>query len=304
MWGRIVRAVWLGIASCAALSFCLSAMAVKAQPVSRQWREIETESIFGFTEGSGIGEPGDKEISLETEARLGKSGGRYFGSESKLGFEFTPNRYVQFELGPFATLHSIKAVDGLDDRTRVDFGGVFGEIHYLLIDRSPSSPLSVTLSAEPEWGRIDEASGERAENAGLELKANADVELIRNRLYLATNLLYDPEATHDPDHIGAGWQPESKAGVSGALSYRIASSVMIGAEIWYLRHYDGAWLNYFTGDAVYVGPALFMQINRKMYISAAWNVQVAGSEVGDPAARLNLAEFSRHRAKLKLAVEF
>jgi hypothetical protein len=164
--------------------------------------------------------------------------------------------------------------------------------------------LAVTLSAEPEWRRIDETGGARVNNAELELKVNADLELIKNRLYLGGNLLYEPEATKDPDGIGAGWAMESKGGISGALAYRIVPSVLIGAEVWYLRHYDGAVFNNFTGDAVYVGPTLFVQLNPKMFVSAAWNVQVAGSDVDEPGAKLNLSEFSRQRGKLKVAVEF
>jgi hypothetical protein len=33
-------------------------------------------------------------------------------------------------------------------------------------------------------------------------------------------------------------------------------------------------------------------------------VQVHGSDVEEPSAKLNLSEFSRQRAKLKVAVEF
>jgi len=298
-----MRVITFAGAGCAVICLCLSSLAVHAQPTSQQWREIETKYIFGFTEGSGVGLEGEKEFSLDTEARLGKSGGHYYASETKFEYEFTPNQYVQFELGPFASAHSIKGVDGLDDRSQLAFGGFFGEMRYLLLDRS-TSPVAVTLSAEPEWRRIDETSGEVVDNFELELKVNADAELIKNTLYLGSNLLYEPEITHDPDHIGAGWEPESKVGISGALSYRVASSVLIGAEVWYLRHYDGAWLNNFTGDAVYVGPTLFVQLNPKMFISAAWDVQVAGSDVEDAAAKLNLAEFSRQRAKFKVAVEF
>jgi len=94
------------------------------------------------------------------------------------------------------------------------------------------------------------------------------------------------------------------AGISGALSYRILPSVLIGFEAWYLRHYDGAWLNIFTGDAVYIGPTLYVQIDRKMFLAASWNTQVTGRDIEYPDDRLNLSEFSRHRAKLKLAVEF
>ncbi len=297
----------LPLCSCffSALSLVASAIAAHAQDNSAAFqREIETKYVFGFTEGSGIGLEGEKEFSLDTEARIGKSGGRYWGSESKLEFEFTPNQFVQFEFGPFVSAHSIHGVTDLDNRDQIAFGGFFGEIRYPLLDRGPSSPLAVTLSAEPEWRRIDETGGERVNNLELELKLNADLELIKNRLYLGANLLYEPEGTHDPDHTGGGWELESKGGISGALAYRIVPSVLIGAEVWYLRHYDGAWFNTFTGDAVYVGPTLFVQLNPKMFIAAAWNVQVSGSDVEIPGSTLNLSEFSRQRAKFKLAVEF
>ena len=138
----------------------------------------------------------------------------------------------------------------------------------------------------------------------MELKLNADLELIKNRLYLGANLLYEPEATRDPDGVGAGWEKESTGGISGALSYRILPSVFIGAELWYLRHYDGSWFNTFTGDAVYVGPTLYVQLSRKVFMTAAWNTQVRGRDVDVPGSTLNLEEFSRQRGKLKLAVEF
>lgn len=287
----------------AVITIALSASA-SAQPVADAWRDIETKYIFGFTEGSGIGLEGEREFSLDTVARMGKHEGRYWGSETQLKFEVTPSQYVQFEFGSFVSVHKISGVDGLDDRSQAAFGGFFGEFRYLLLDRGPSQPLAVTLSAEPEWRRIDETRGDRVNNVELELKVNADLELISNRLWLGSNLLYEPEGTHDPDRVGAGWEQESKFGVSGALSYRFAPNLLIGTEAWYLRHYDGMWLNTFTGDAVYVGPTLYFGIARKMFISAAWNVQVAGSEVENPGARLNLAEFSHHRAKLKFNVEF
>lgn len=281
-----------------------TALTARAQDNPPVYRDVETKYIFGFTEGSGIGLEGEKEFSIDTIARFEKRDGRYLASESKLEYEFTPNQYVQFELGPLVAGHGIKGVTDHDDRQQLAFGGFFGEIRYLLLDRGPSSPLAVTLSAEPEWRRIDETSGEHVTNFELELKLNADLELVKNRLFLGTNLLYEPEATHDPDHVGAGWEKESKGGISGALAYRIVPSVFVGAEVWYLRHYEGTWFNTYTGDALFVGPTLYVQLGRKAFMSAAWNVQVEGHEVEDPSASLNLAEFSRQRGKLKFAVEF
>jgi hypothetical protein len=290
--------------SIAALFILAMSFGARAQDNPVIYRDVETKYVFGFTEGSGIGLEGEKEFSPETVARMGKRDGHYFASETKLEFEFTPNQYVQFELGPMVARHSISGVTDLDDRNQFAFSGLFGEIRYLLLDRGPSSPLAITLSAEPEWHRIDETGGARVKNYGLELKVNADLELVKNRLYLGANLLYEPEATRDPDGVGAGWEKESTGGISGALSYRILPSVFIGAEAWYLRHYEGAWLNIFTGDAVFVGPTLYVQIAPKIFMTAAWNTQVWGREVDNPGVPLNLEEFSRHRAKFKVAVEF
>src|SRR5690348_4005386 len=154
------------------LFFVVFGPAAFAQDNSDFAREIETKYVFGFTEGSGIGLEGEKEFSFDTEARIGKSGGHYWGSESKLEYEFTPNQFVQFEFGPFISAHSIHGVTDLDDRDQIAFGGFFGEIRYLLLDRGPSSPLAVTLSAEPEWRHIDETNGQRVTNLELELKLN------------------------------------------------------------------------------------------------------------------------------------
>jgi hypothetical protein len=266
--------------------------------------DVETKYIFGFTEGSGVGLEGEKEFEMDTVARFGKADGRYRASETKLEYEFTPNQYVQFELGPLVSTHYIKNVTDLDNRNQIAFGGFFGEMRYLLLERGPASPLAITLSVEPEWRRTDETSGQRVTNFELELNVNADLELIQNRLYLGSNLLYEPEVTHDPDHVGAGWEKESTGGISAAISYRVTPPFFLGLEVWYLRHYDGVWFNNFTGDAIYLGPTFYYRFNSKTFISGAWNVQVSGHDVDIPGSTLNLSEFSRQRGKLKLAVEF
>jgi hypothetical protein len=295
---KISRAVRIVAGASIALSV---ANAAKAQ---NGFYEVETKYIFGFTEGSGIGLEGEKEFSLETIARIGKADGRYWASETKLEYEFTPNQYVQFELGPLVSTHVIKNVTDLDNRNNLAMSGFFGEVRYLVLERNASSPLAITLSAEPEWHRIDETSGAHVTNLGLELKVNADLELIKNRLFLGSNLLYEVEGTRDPDHVGAGWEKESIGGVSAALSYRVIPSVFIGVEAWYLRHYDGSFFNAFTGDAVFVGPTLYAKLGPKTFMTAAWNAQVSGHDVEVPDSKLNFGEFTRSRAKLKLAVEF
>ena len=77
----------------------------------------------------------------------------------------------------------------------------------------------------------------------------------------------------------------------------------MGAEVWYLRHYEGAAFNTFTGDAVFAGPTFYWQISPKILMSAAWNAQIAGHETGIAQA-LDLTDFSRQRARLLLEFEF
>src|SRR5712691_3436296 len=90
----------------ALLAWFATADAARAQDTAPlQFYEIETKYIFGFTEGSGIGLEGEKEVSWNTAARIGKRDGRYVATETKLEFEFTPNQFVQFELGPIVSSH-------------------------------------------------------------------------------------------------------------------------------------------------------------------------------------------------------
>jgi hypothetical protein len=264
------------------------------------WRELDTKYIFGFTTGSGIGLEGEKEFTVESIGRFGKRDGSYAATETKYEFEFTPSQFVQIEFGALGSTHNISGVTDLDNRNQVALGGGFAEFRYLAIERTSNNPLSVTLAVEPTLRRIDETSGDRVRNFEFETTVNADIELMRNRLYAGFNLLYEPEVTQTA--LG-DTQREAAFGGSAALSLRLASNVVLGGEVWYLRHYDAANLTSFTGDAVMLGPTLYIQFTPKTFMVAAWNTQVWGREIGNPVS-LNLAEFQRNRAKLKFAWEF
>ena len=287
------------IALCAVAGVFWWCGAARAEDAS-SWREIETKYIFGFSTGSGIGLEGEKEFTVETPGRFGKRDGHYAATETKYEFEFTPSQFIQIEFGALGSTHNIGGVTGLDDRSQVALGGAFAEFRYLAIERTSNNPLSVTLAVEPTVRRIDETSGERVRNFEFETTVNADLELMKNRLFAGFNLLYEPEVTQTA--IG-DTQREATFGGSAALSLRIVSSVVVGGEVWYLRHYDAANLTAFTGDAVMLGPSLYIQFTPKMFMTAAWNTQVWGREVGNPVS-LNLSEFQRNRAKLKFAYEF
>ena len=220
------------------------------------WHDLETKYIFGFTTGSGIGLEGEKEVTIDTIGRFGKRDGHYAATETKYEFEFTPSQFIQIEFGALGSTHHIGGVTDLDDRSQIALGGAFAELRYLAIERTSNNPLSVTLAVEPTVRRIDETSGERVRNFEFETTVNADLELLKNRLFAGVNLLYEPEVTQT---VTGDTQREATFGGSAALSLRVASNVVLGGEVWYLRHYDAANLTAFTGDAVMLGPSLYIR---------------------------------------------
>ncbi|HLL27754.1 MAG TPA: hypothetical protein VKT73_08910 [Xanthobacteraceae bacterium] len=268
--------------------------------VAQTFNEIETKYIFGFTEGSGIGLQGEKEFSTETVGRFGKRDGRYAATETKLEYEFTPSQFFQIEFGGLVASHNINNVTGLENRNAFEFSGLFAEVRYLFLERGPNSPISGTLSFEPNWRRIDETDGSQVTNYEFETKLALDAELVENRVYLGFNAIYEPEVTHTPN---APMTRESTLGLSSALSVRPIAPLTLGVEVGYFRHYDGNAFNQFTGDALFVGPTLFWQLSPKSFMTAAWAVQVRGHTVGEPS-NLELEEFSRQKGKLKFAYEF
>jgi hypothetical protein len=264
------------------------------------FHELETKYIFGnFTVGSATGIEGEVAIEPETEADFGKRFGNYAASITAVELEYTPTQYMQIELGPSFSLYSIQNVPGLNN---LNLGGVNGfesDFRFLVLDRG-YSPIAVTVSVEPEFHSLDETSGANVQNYGLETKIEADAELIKNRLFYAFNLLYEPETTAVP---AMGSFTESTLGASSALAFQIIPNYVIGVDLWYLRHYDGALVNSFTGDAVYLGPTFFWRISSKVLLSTSWQMQFAGREVS-VAGPLDLTDFSRQRAMLLLEFEF
>jgi hypothetical protein len=293
---RVMRHCLTSLATTAAI--LTTAVRAEAQD-NNAFYELETKYIFGFTIGSSIGIEGEKAFEPDTVANFGKRDGTYTATETELEFEFTPNQFMQIELGPTVSYYNIHNVTDIDDRSMGSLNGFEADFRYLVLDRG-LSPFAVTLSAEPEYHSLDETTGQKVVNYGLETRIEADAELIKNRLWLGLNLLYEPETTRAD--FGE-WDKESTLGLSTALAFQIIPKLTVGAEMWYLRHYDGLSFNTFTGDAVYLGPTFYYQIAPKMLVSAAWDVQVAGHEPGVLPA-LDLTDFSRQRARLLLEFEF
>ena len=83
--------------------------------------------------------------------------------------------------------------------------------------------------------------------------------------------------------VGGG-DKKSTLVVSSALAFPIVPNVVVGVDLWYLRHYQGVAFNSLTGDAVYLRPTFFWKIAPKLLMSAAWKL-IAGREIGASAPR-------------------
>jgi hypothetical protein len=265
------------------------------------FHQLDSKYLFGsFTRGASVGDEGERAIEPDTRANFGKRGGQYAATLTELELEYSPTKFLQLEIGPTISYYNIHGTPGLRDRNAGVVNGVSATIRSLLIE-SGQSPFQVTLSIEPEWHNFDE-NGETVSNYALETKIEADAELIKNRLFYAFNVLYEPEGTITGANPTA-WDPESTFGVSSALAFQAIPNVVIGADVWYLRHYEGLVVGSFTGDALYLGPTFFWKIGPKTLVSASWETQIAGREIGGPSP-LNLADFSRQRARLLFEFEF
>jgi hypothetical protein len=92
-------------------------------------------------------------------------------------------------------------------------------------------------------------------------------------------------------------------GIGAALAMQVMPNVFIGAEARTLRQYEGLGLNSFAGQALYIGPTFYATFGQGYFLSAAWNVQVWGAVARSPGA-LDLVNFERHQAKLRVGVAF
>jgi hypothetical protein len=288
----------------------------------------ETTDVFGFTTGTDVIEPGKVELSQEFVGAFGRRFGRYRAGTFRSSVEFAPVNGFSIEVGAHGNTYSIRDVPGLDNRSFTSFGGLSAELKWQIVKRGPT-PFGLTLIAEPSFGLIEAESGARGRFYGLETRLALDTALIPNTLFAGLNLIYEAEKGRERGFLvfnsegeqlenpSGGDDEESQAafarrrpaerssriGISGALSYQIVPNVFVGMEARYMRAYDGLALRDFEGQALFLGPTLYTSLGKGLSLSAAWSYQVAGKAEGLPG-RLDLVNFSRHEAKLKLSYEF
>ena len=129
-----------------------------------------------------------------------------------------------------------------------------------------------------------------------------DRELMADKLYAAFNVWYATGATRE---IAVNlWQHDSELQLQGAISYAFTPDLVLGVGARYLRAYEGGGLDRFVGDAIFVGPTFSYTLAKSVGISGTWQTQVAGNTGGALSRSLNLDQFERHQALLRLNLHF
>src|SRR5262249_15546545 len=97
--------------------------------------EVDTEHMFGFTEGSDIGDKGEKELETDSTGRFGRLGGAY--NNVATAFEAKYTLAESFRLSALATVayYDISGVSELDDRRQGAVQSVSFEARYRVFDR-------------------------------------------------------------------------------------------------------------------------------------------------------------------------
>jgi hypothetical protein len=277
-----------------ALAVVAAALCAAAPAAAAEGESVDIDGVVGFVKGSDIAAPGERPLTLFYEAHFGRRE-TYLAQQPKVEAGFSPNERLHLAFGAWLD-HVREEVPGVADDNRWG-GGVAAEAKLQLVQRSPATPVGFALLAAPHFSAAE--AGERS--VSLELALIADTELVRDRLFAAFNLLYEPERVRGPGETE--WTRESLFGVSAALVARVTPTVFIGGELQYFRAYDGYFFNTFAGHALYAGPVLTIDISERASLTLAWAAQVAGRAAGS-GGNLDLDNFERHRVRARWSTQF
>src|SRR5947208_12618102 len=133
---RAMRTVVFRLAAPIIAAMLLVTESAQADPRPVKIEEVDTEHMFGFTEGSEIGEQGENELLGETNGRFGRGTGAYHQVASTLEAKHTFTE--RFRLSAAATLayYDISDVAGLGDQNQVVLQSVSMSARYRVLDHA------------------------------------------------------------------------------------------------------------------------------------------------------------------------
>jgi len=170
------------------------------------------------------------------------------------------------------------------------------------LKRDVDGPIGVGLLIEPRWKHVSGFTGQAETSVESDTRLMIDTALVPDKLFAAVNIIYQPQILRE---LGESqWLQRSYFGAFGGFSYFLNPKIAIGGGVQYLQSYsNGFWLNKFDGDALYVGPQVYVRLTDKLFLTGSFSTQAAGHSVADPRP-LDLANFTRQTARIQFGGEF
>jgi hypothetical protein len=252
---------------------------------------VDSEHIFGFTEGSDIGEKGEKEVDHSSYIFAGKQGS-FVAILNETDFRYGVDNGFRASLNILTDYHGVYDSPGIPDRKAFAFSGLGSEINWALLERD-KAPFGLTLSFIPQWRRLDDTAGVRQESFGFPVQLLADVALSPNKWFAAVNVTYAPTFIHN----AGTWTTSQPVEISAATSFAISPDIFIGGEI---RHLTQNQHGFFTEHGLLVGPSVYLKLAENTNVKLAWSAQIPD----ETTHRLDLVNYQRHQLRLQFAMGF
>ena len=157
-------------------------------------KDVDTEHLFGFTEGADAGEKGEQEAVIDTVTRIGKRKGgpgpsTYRVLDTRFAYQFNPIDKLSIEFSAFGTLRRQRNVLDLDDKSYGTFDGASLEVKYQFLKGSKEQPLGLALEVRPRFTRILPVEGQGADIFDIESLLQLDVQVVPDTLAYCWRLM-------------------------------------------------------------------------------------------------------------------
>lgn len=252
---------------------------------------VDSEHIFGFTEGADIGDKGESELESITIGRLGKQGA-FVDLTNETSYRYGVEQSFRASVGILTDYYSVHDSPGYLDRTGPRQSGWTSEFRWQFSEHD-SAPIGLTLSLSPTWRRVNDPAPGQGQAFTLPVSLLADHVLIPNELYSAVNVTVAPTFSA----VAGLWQGAQPLELSAALARALSDRIFLGGEVrWAARNLIAP----FGDHAFYMGPSLYVMLRENLTVKAAWSAQVPDLFTG----RVNLANYERHQLLLQFACGF
>jgi opacity protein-like surface antigen len=262
--------------------------------------DVNTWTVFGFTEGADVGVAGERGVGLDVVARAGRAHRSYIASEASVQYSANPVDGLSLSLSLFPGHTRWAGSAALRGTYSETYAGLAAGAKIQLLHREQAG-FGMSIELTPYVTRGAQSLGRDFVSIGGDAKANLDAALIPGHLYGAVNFAYSSERVQS-----SGGIPKEDASTfiaSAGTAFRLPSNVFLGAELRYLSRFDSLFPRQAAGWGLFAGPTIFV-LYPWGYVGLAWSHQMTGRALATPDLSLNTFNLERQQWRLKAGMGF